>query len=675
LSAYPHLLAPLDLGAFTVANRVVMGAMHTRLETLDRPTERAVAFMRARARGEVGLILTGGHAPSEAGRMDPESPVLDHESQLEHHRAVCAAVHGAGSRIVLQILHAGRYGQVPSCVGPSAARAPINPYAPRALSTEEVWEIVDQFAHTASLARAADYDGVEIMGSEGYLISQFAALSTNDRNDEFGGDLQGRLRLPLEILRAVRDAVGPQLLVIYRISALDLVDGGLTGAETCALARSVEHAGADVINTGIGWHESRVPTVAASVPRAAWAFAVRSIKRAVCVPVIASNRINTPEVAEALLADGTADLVSMARPLLVDPNFVRKARLGRSDEINPCIACNQACLDRIFTDRTASCMLNPRAGREIEFPATEAPNPKRIGVVGGGPAGMAFALNAAERGHRVTLFEAAPDLGGQLNLARRVPGKGEFDEALRYFRVRLRAEGVVVRTSTKVTADDLGATEFDELVIATGVTPRRPELSGVDHPKVTSYVEILNGARIAGRSVAIIGAGGIGFDVAEFLVGREDDSTSPKAFLVAWGVDEAMQTPGGLANGTAPPTHDRVRAVTMLQRKDASLGRSLGKSTGWILKSRLRKAGVEMVPGATYHAIDDEGLHFTAGRERRRIDVDTVVICAGQESERSLYDELVASGRRPHIIGGAHTAAELDAVAAIDQATRLAIEI
>jgi 2,4-dienoyl-CoA reductase (NADPH2) len=675
LSQYPHLLEPLELGSFSIANRVVMGAMHTRLETLDRTTERTVAFFRARALGEVGLILTGGHAPSEAGRMDPESPVLDDESELDHHRAVCAAVHGAGSRIVLQILHAGRYGKVPSCVGPSAARARINPFFPHALSTDEVWEIVHQFARTATLARAAGYDGVEIMGSEGYLISQFAAASTNDRDDEFGRDLDGRLRLALEILRAVREAVGPDLLVIYRISALDLVDGGLTGAETRAFARSIERAGANVINTGIGWHESQVPTIAASVPRAAWAFAVRSIKRAVSVPVIASNRINTPEVAEALLAEGTADLVSMARPLLADPSFVRKARRGRSDEIAPCIACNQACLDRIFTDQTAACMLNPRAGHEIEFPKGGSPDPKRIGVVGGGPAGMAFALNAAERGHRVTLFEAAPELGGQLKLARRVPGKSEFDEALRYFRVRLRAEGVEVRTSRRVTADDPEIHGFDELVIATGVTPRTPSLPGIDHPIVTSYVEILDGTRTAGRTVAIIGAGGIGFDVAEYLVGDEQESTSPAAFLAAWGVDERLAAPGGLASGATAPRRNGARAVTMLQRKESSLGRSLGMTTGWILKSRLRKAGVELVPGATYHAIDDDGLHFSAGRARRRLDVDTVVVCAGQESERSLYDELLALGLRPHLIGGAHTAAELDAVAAIDQATRLAVEI
>lgn len=674
MADHPYLLSPLDAGALTLKNRVVMGAMHTRIETLDRPVERLEAFFEARARGEVGLILTGGHAPHEAGRMDPASPVLDDASQLEHHRVVCDAVHRAGGRIVLQILHAGRYARVASCVGPTDVPARINAFAPRPLTTEQVWETIGAFARTARLAREAGYDGVEIMGSEGYLISQFTAASTNLRADEFGGDLDARLRLPLEIVRAVREALGEELLLVYRVSAIDLVDGGLTGAETADFARRVVVAGANVINTGVGWHESEVPTMAAAVPRAAWGFAVKHVKDAVAIPVIASNRISTPDVAERLLADGVADLVSMARPLLADPDFVKKVRLGTSDQITPCIACNQACLDRIFTDRTASCMLNPRAGHELEFTQAPPPARKRIAVVGGGPAGLAFALNAAERGHEIVLYEAADRLGGQLNLACAVPGKSEFHEALRYFCVRLEREGVDVRLGARATVAELALGGFDELVLATGVIPRMPDLPGIDHPTVLSYVDVLTGARVAGRRVAIIGAGGIGFDVAEFLLGDHEESTVPATFLRAWGVDVAMTSAGGL--GAAPHERDAdARQVTLLQRKAARLGRSLGKSTGWILKARLRKAGVAMVAGASYDAIDDDGLHYTVEHERRLLAVDSVVVCVGQESERTLYDELVLRGLEPHLIGGAHTAAELDAVAAIDQATRLAVEI
>jgi 2,4-dienoyl-CoA reductase (NADPH2) len=669
-----HLLAPLALRSLTLRNRIVMGAMHTRLETLDRPNERLAAFYGARARGEVGLVLTGGYAPSAAGLMEPGAPRFCDESQLDEHHAIVGAVHAGGGKIALQILHAGRYAKHELCVGASDRRTRINPIAPRALSTAEVWQTIADFARTAELARKAGYDGVEIMGSEGYLINQFTAPVTNPRTDEFGGSLEARLRLPVEIVTAIRARTGPDFLIIYRISAVDLVDGGMDGAEVAVLARLVEQAGADVLNTGIGWHEAAVPTIAASVPRAAWRFAVANVKRAVRIPVIASNRFNTPEAAEAVLADGLADLVSMARPLLADPEFARKARLGLANEINTCIACNQACLDRIFTERAASCLVNPRAGREIEFAETQASPARRIAVVGGGPAGMAFAVNARERGHHVVLFEAAPALGGQLNLARVVPGKSEFDETLRYFRARLRSLEVELRLGTPARAPDLAAEGFDEIIIATGVRPRRAGFAGADHPKVLSYVDVLAHRSAVGERVAIIGAGGIGFDVAEFLVGDDRESTSVPAFLQAWNVDQTLARSGGIA---APPAHRDPprRQVFMFQRKAESLGRRLGKSTGWILKARLARARVSMIPGADYERVDDQGLHYLAAGERHVLAVDHVIVCAGQEPERGLYDELCRLGVSPRLIGGADVAYELDAARAIDQATRLAAAI
>ncbi|MGW5150614.1 oxidoreductase [Rhodococcus koreensis] len=674
MSTHPQLLAPLELGPLTLPNRMVMGAMHTRLETLDRPVERLAAFYAARARGGVGLILSGGYAPHPDGRMDPESGVMDDDHEMESHRAVCAAVHEAGGRIALQLLHAGRYAKVPECVGPSAARARINSYTPRVLDTAEVWEVIDQFVRSAELARDAGYDGVEIMGSEGYLINEFTSPRTNDRTDEFGGDLDGRLRLPVQIVQQVRDRLGPDFLVIYRISSIDLVEDGLTGDEIAELARRVEAAGADVINTGIGWHESAVPTIAASVPRAAWTFAARRVKDAVTVPVIASNRINNPDVAEALLADGSADLVSMARPLLADPDFAAKVRDGLSDEINTCIACNQACLDRIFTDRAASCMVNPRAGRELEF-LTDAPvTRKRIGIVGAGPAGMAYALTAAERGHTVTLYDSADELGGQWNMAKAVPGKNEFNEAIRYYRVRLERVGVDVRLGKPVDADELSAETYDEIILATGVTPRRPAIPGIDHPTVVSYVDVLTGQVVPGRRVAIIGAGGIGFDTAEYLVGKPELALDTDTFLRDWGVaDPRNSLPGDVTDPApeTPPAHE----ITMFQRRPERMGRGLGKSTGWILRSRLRKAGVAEITGARYDKIDDDGLHYTVGDQPHVHPCDTVIICAGQDSDRTLHDALTTRGVTATLIGGAHVAAELDAVAAIDQATRLAVTI
>ncbi|WP_454741560.1 oxidoreductase [Cupriavidus necator] len=666
------ILTPLTVGSTVLANRMVMGAMHTRLETLDRPDERLAAFYAARAAGEIGLILSGGFSPNPEGVMEEGGPMFNSADQLDEHRAVTQAVHQAGGKIILQILHAGRYAKVPTCVAPSPGKARINTYPPHALSTEEVWRTIADFVNTAALAVEAGYDGVEIMGSEGYLINEFTAALTNQRSDDFGGSFEGRIRFPLEVVRAVRERLGRKPMLIYRISSIDLVEGGMTGAEIASFARQVEAAGADMINTGVGWHESAVPTIGATVPRAAWRDAIRNVKQSVGIPVMASNRINTPEVAEELIASGVADLVSMARPLLADPDFAKKARLGITDEINTCIACNQACLDRIFTERTATCLVNPRAGREIEFPIGLALKRKRIAVVGGGPAGMAFAINATERGHEVTLFETDQQLGGQLNLAKSVPGKAEFHEMLRYFRVRLEKLGVTLRLGKPATADELIGGAFDEIVLATGVRPRVPDFAGVDHPKAVSYIDVLSGKVEVGQRVAIIGAGGIGFDVAEFLLGDAEESLDAQAFFRAWGVDASNSNSGGLAPADHPAPR---RSVHMFQRKAEPLGKRLGKSTGWILKAKLRKANIAMTAGATYDAINDEGLHYTVDGKAHVLPVDHVVLCAGQNSNRDLYDQLKARGTAPRLIGGADVASELDALRAIDQATRLAVAV
>ena len=669
---FPHLMQPLRVAGLTLPNRMVMGAMHTRLETMDRPLERLAAFYARRATGGIGLILTGGYAPVPEGVMDEGGLVLNDAGQLDEHRAITSAVRAAGSAIVLQILHAGRYAKVPDCVAPSALKARINSFTPRALSTEEVWATIEAHAHTATLAEAAGYAGVEIMGSEGYLINEFTSAITNQRDDEFGGDAQRRLRVPVEVVKAVRARVSPGFVLIYRISAIDLMDGGMTGAEVAELARAVEAAGADVINTGIGWHEAGVPTIAASVPRAAWLAAVRNVKQAVAIPVMASNRINLPDVAESLIASGAADLVSMARPLLADPDFARKVHEGRPDAINTCIACNQACLDHIFTDRVATCLVNPIAGRELDYTDAPAATPRRIAVVGGGPAGMAFAVNAARRGHRVTLFEADAQLGGQLNMARRVPGKNEFNEMLRYYRVALRDVGVELKLGQRVAADTLAGAGFDHVVVATGVLPRVPDIPGVGHPKVLSYVDVLAGDAEVGQRVAILGAGGIGFDVAEFLLGEPAEATETQRFMRAWGVDDTLTTPGGLR---APERHAPRREVHMFQRKPESLGRNLGKSTGWILKARLRDAGVRMTGGVRYDAIDDAGLHYSVNGQEHTLPVDTIVLCTGQDSQRALDDALRERGVPTTRIGGCDVASELDAQRAIAQATQLAYRL
>lgn len=667
------VLTPLKAGEVVLSNRMVMGAMHTRLETLDRPNERLAAFYAVRAKGEVGLILSGGFSPNPEGVMEEGGPLFNSPSQLEEHRVVTRAVHEANGKIVLQILHAGRYAKVPECVAPSPGKARINTFSPREMSVEDIKRTVSDFVRTAALAVEAGYDGVEIMGSEGYLLNEFTAQRTNHRTDEYGGGFEGRIKFPLEVIRAVRGCIGKGSILIYRISSIDLVEGGLTGNEVAEFARKVEAAGADVINTGIGWHESAVPTIAATVPRAVWREAIRNVKSAVSIPVMASNRINTPQIAEELIASGVADLVSMARPLLADPDFAKKTRLGITDEINTCIACNQACLDRIFTERTATCLVNPKAGREIEFPDGRSTDPKRIAVVGGGPAGMSFAINAAERGHEITLYEADSELGGQLNLAKAVPGKAEFHEMLRYFRTRIERLGVKVRLGVRASAEEIAAAKFDEVVIATGVRPRIPDLVGTDHPKAVSYIDVLTGKVEVGQRVAIIGAGGIGFDVAEFLLGDSRESLDAVEFFRAWGVDPTNVKAGGLET---LPEHTKVkRKVSMFQRKNEPLGKRLGKSTGWILKAKLRTAGVAMIPGAVYEAIDDSGLHYSVDGEKHLLEVDRVVLCAGQNSNRDLFEHLNELGLSPRIIGGADVASELDALRAIEQATRLAVSL
>lgn len=676
MTFYPHLFKPLQIRGKVIPNRMVMGAMHTRLETLDQPYARLAAFYAERALGEIGLILTGGHAPSPEGVMDPESPVLNDESHLEGHRTITQAVHAAGGRIVLQILHAGRYARVPECVAPSASKARINLYAARAMTTGEIWGCIESFAQTATLAKKAGYDGVEIMGSEGYLINEFTSAITNQRDDDFGGDAERRMRLPIEVTRAVRAAMGEDGWVVYRISAIDLMHEGMGADEVLELARRVQAAGADMLNTGIGWHESTVPTIAATVPRAAWVSAVRRIKDAVSVPVIASNRINLPEVAHAIVAAGDADLVSMARPLLADPAFTRKTRLGEEDRINPCIACNQACLDAIFSNATATCLVNPRAAREIDFAHPAPTQHKRIAVVGAGPAGISFAIEAAHRGHDVTLWDAAAQIGGQLQMACRVPGKNEFHALLRYFHNALDHPRIQLKLGCAVSAKALVSQAFDDYVLATGVLPRVPEMAGIDHPKVLSYTDVLTGKVVVGQRVAILGAGGIGFDVAAFLTEDPDESTDVALFAKTWGVDLNFLHPGGVLPRPPEVTSGlQGREVVMLQRSTHAMGKNLGRTTGWIHKAKLKRSSVKQIVGVRYLHIDDAGLHYKVDGETHTLQVDHIVVCAGQVSNRSLVSELQALGIEPRLIGGVYQAAELDAMRAIDQATRLALTI
>ncbi|MEQ6308064.1 NADPH-dependent 2,4-dienoyl-CoA reductase [Delftia acidovorans] len=673
MTHYPHLNAELDLGFTTLRNRVLMGSMHVGLEEAPNGFERMAAFYAERARGEVGLIVTGGIAPNERGRPMKGGAMMVNEHEADQHRVVTQAVHAEGGKIAMQILHFGRYAYQPGLVAPSALQAPINPFVPHALTGDEVEQTIEDFVRCAALARHAGYDGVEIMGSEGYLINEFIAARTNHRDDEWGGSYAGRMRFAVEIVRRTRQRVGRDFIIIYRLSMLDLVEGGSTLEEVIALAQAIEAAGATLLNTGIGWHEARIPTIATKVPRAAYAWVTQRVMGQVGIPLITSNRINTPEVAERLLAEGYADMVSMARPLLADGDFVRKARQGRADEINTCIACNQACLDHTFGGKITSCLVNPRACHETELVIAPAPAAKRIAVVGAGPAGLSFAVTAAQRGHAVTLFDAASEIGGQFNIAKKVPGKEEFHETLRYFRRQLELGGVDLRLGHRVEAAQLIEGGYDEIVLATGIRPRVPAIDGVDHPKVLGYLDVLQGDRPVGERVAIIGAGGIGFDVAEYLTHAGDSgAVAPRKFYAEWGIDTDYAQAGGLAQPQAEPSPRRVH---LLQRKSTKVGDQLGKTTGWIHRTSLKARSVAMGSGVAYERIDDTGLHITVDGQPQLLEVDNVVLCAGQEPQRELHAALSAAGCSVHLIGGADVAAELDAKRAILQGTTLAASL
>ncbi|PZW70963.1 2,4-dienoyl-CoA reductase (NADPH2) [Pseudomonas sp. URMO17WK12:I1] len=676
MTAYPHLLAPLDLGFMTLKNRTLMGSMHTGLEEKPGGFERMAAYFAERARGGVGLMVTGGIAPNEEGGVYAGAAKLSTTEEADKHRIVTEAVHAEGGVICMQILHAGRYAYSPKQVAPSAIQAPINPFKPQELDEAGIEKQIADFVNCSSLAQQAGYDGVEIMGSEGYFINQFLVTHTNQRTDRWGGSFANRMRLPVEIVRRVREAVGSDFIIIYRLSMLDLVEGGSTWDEIVTLAKAIEAAGATIINTGIGWHEARIPTIATKVPRAAFTKVTAKLKGEVNIPLCTTNRINTPEVAEQVLAEGDADMVSMARPFLADPAFVNKAAAGRADEINTCIGCNQACLDHTFGGKLTTCLVNPRACYETELNYIPTTAVKKIAVVGAGPAGLAAATVAAERGHSVTLFDAASEIGGQFNVAKRIPGKEEFFETLRYFKRKLETTGVDVRLNTRVSASELIDGGFDEILLATGIVPRTPAIPGVEHAKVISYLDAILQRKSVGSRVAVIGAGGIGFDVSEFIThAGPATSLDREAFWKEWGIDLALEARGGIA-GVQPQVEPAARQVFLLQRKKSKVGDGLGKTTGWIHRAGLKNKQVQMINAVEYLQIDDQGLHIRVGEgEPQVLPVDTVILCAGQEPLRELQDALVAAGQSVHLIGGADVAAELDAKRAINQGSRLAAEL
>jgi 2,4-dienoyl-CoA reductase (NADPH2) len=674
MTAYPHMLAPLDLGFTTLKNRVLMGSMHTGLEE-TKDWNRVAEFYAARARGGVALMVTGGMAPNREGGVFPGAAGLFSDEDIANHKIVTDRVHDADGKIAMQILHAGRYAYSPDCVSASAVKSPISPFPPKELDEDGIEKQIADIVTSATRAQHAGYDGVEVMGSEGYFLNQFLVTHTNKRTDRWGGSYENRMRLPVEVVRRVRDAVGPEFIVIYRLSMIDLIPEGSTWEEVVMLARAIEEAGATIINTGIGWHEARIPTIATSVPRRAFTWVTKKLMGEVPIPVITSNRINMPDVVESVLADGCADMVSMARPFLADPDFVAKAMNGNAAQIAPCIACNQACLDHTFSGKLSSCLVNPRACHETELVVKPATDVKSIAVVGAGPAGLSAALTASERGHKVVLFDKASEIGGQLNMAKQVPGKEEFWGLVDWYRTMLANSDVELRLETEATADALAA--FDEIIIATGVMPRDPGIPGQDGPNTVSYRELLQGKVVAGDSVAVIGAGGIGFDVAEFLVTEDSPTEDLDEWMEEWGVTDPEARRGGLAEA-GPQPETPARQVTLLQRKATKLGKGLGKTTGWIHRASLALRDVDMVGGVNYERIDAEGLHVSDGAARenpRVIKADTIVICAGQISERNLAEALMTQGKSPHVIGGADVAAELDAKRAIDQGTRLAASL
>ncbi|MEM6631214.1 MAG: NADPH-dependent 2,4-dienoyl-CoA reductase [Bacteroidota bacterium] len=671
--AYPHLLSPLDLGFTTLKNRVLMGSMHTGLEEAKNGFHRMAAYFAERARGEVGLIVTGGVAPNRAGWVGPFAAKLTSKGEVRKHMQISEAVHAEGGKICLQILHSGRYGYHPFTVAPSAIRSPITPFKPKALSSKGIEKTIRDYAKCAALAREAGYDGVEIMGSEGYLINQFIAARTNHREDEWGGSYANRMRFPVEIVSRVREAVGKDFIIIYRLSMLDLVEGGSSWEEVVQLGKAIEAAGATIINTGIGWHEARIPTIATMVPRGGFSWVTQRMMGEVSIPLITTNRINTPELAEEIIAKGHADMVSMARPFLADADLVKKAIEGRSDEINTCIACNQACLDHTFSRKISSCLVNPRACHETELNYAPVERSKKIAVVGAGPAGLASATIAAERGHTVDLFEASSEIGGQFNMAKQIPGKEEFYETLRYFNKQIDLTGVKLHLNTWVSAQALIEGKYDEVILATGVNARKSGIPGEDHPKVLTYIDVLANKKPVGKEVAIIGAGGIGFDVAEYLSHEgESPSLDMNAFMKEWGVDKLYNEPGALAN---PEPHPAARNIYLLKRSKGKHGKNLGKTTGWIHRASLKMKRVNMISSATYDKIDDVGLHITVNDQPKVLPVDNVVICAGQEPLRELYSPLKEAGVSVYLVGGADEAKELDAKRAIDQAARLVAEL
>jgi 2,4-dienoyl-CoA reductase (NADPH2) len=675
LQRYPHLLKPLDLGFTTLRNRVIMGSMHTGLEEQPNGHARQAAFFARRAEGGVALMVTGGIGVSDRGVLGPGASKMTNETEASHHRVITEAVHNAGGKILMQALHGGRQSYHNQLVAPSAKQAPIYPFKPHALTAEEVEQEIESFVSAAALAKWAGYDGVEIMGSEGYLINQFLTPRVNERDDQWGGSYENRMRFPLEIVRRTRQRCGEDFIIMYRISSLDLVPDGSDWPEVVQLAKALEQAGVTILNCGIGWHEARVPTIATMVPRAAFTWVARKLKQHISVPLVTSNRINMPSVAEDVLARGDADMVSMARPLLADPDFVRKASEDRENEVNTCIACNQACLDHTFQLRQASCLVNPLACYETELKVEPTAKVKRFAVVGAGPAGMAFSLTAAQRGHQVTLFEAGGQIGGQFNIAKQIPGKEEFHETLRYFEVMLHKHGVDIRLNHRVSAGELVEGGFDEVVLATGIQPRMPDLEGANHAKVMGYLDVLRDHKAVGRRVAIIGAGGIGFDLAEYL-SHEGHSASldPGLFMKEWGIDPQGEARGGVA-GIEAEVSPSPRQIWLLQRKSSKVGAGLGKTTGWIHREALKKKGVQMVPGVSYHKVDDAGLHLEINGAMTVLEVDHVVICAGQDPLRELQAPLEQAGLAVRVIGGADVAAELDAKRAIDQGVRLALSI